>query len=263
MGVRIADHWFETKRIDDAITFLWEPYVDPLIRCNIWHLRGRDRDLLVDTGTGVASLRDAARSLFERPLIAVATHTHYDHVGGMHEFPVRVVHQSEARDLEHPRRGAAGLRMRDFPPGFAKMLTDAGYVVNSEELITAYPYQGFDPAAYAVPPAAPTRLVDEGDTIDLGDRAFEVLHLPGHSPGSIGLWHLPSGLLFSGDAIYDGPLLDELPDSNIEAYLATMERLRALPVTVVHAGHEPSFGRERLVEIADTYLSHRRANKTG
>ena len=102
------------------------------------------------------------------------------------------------------------------------------------------------------PPA--TRLVDEGDVIDLGDRVFEVLHLPGHSPGSMGLWEAASGTLFSGDAVYDGPLLDGLPESNIAHYVETMKRLRELPVTVVHAGHEPSFGRERLRELADAYL---------
>jgi glyoxylase-like metal-dependent hydrolase (beta-lactamase superfamily II) len=90
--------------------------------------------------------------------------------------------------------------------------------------------------------------------IDLGDRAFEVLHLPGHSPGSIGLWEAASGILFSGDAVYDGPLLDELEGSDVVAYVATMRRLRDLPVTVVHGGHEPSFGCERLVAICTDYL---------
>jgi glyoxylase-like metal-dependent hydrolase (beta-lactamase superfamily II) len=84
---------------------------------------------------------------------------------------------------------------------------------------------------------------------------LEVLHLPGHSPGSIGLWESRGGILFSGDAIYDGPLLDMLPDSNVQDYIATMKRLRALPVTIVHGGHEPSFGRERMVALADAYLS--------
>jgi len=102
-----------------------------------------------------------------------------------------------------------------------------------------------------------TREVDEGDVLDLGDRHFEVLHLPGHSPGSIGLWEVATGTLFSGDAVYDGPLLDQLEGSNVADYCVTMERLLGLPVDVVHGGHDPSFGRERLREIARAYLDAR------
>ena len=83
-----------------------------------------------------------------------------------------------------------------------------------------------------------------------------MLHFPGHSPGSIGLWEAATGTLFSGDAIYDGPLLEDV----IDDYIATMERLRTLPVTVVHGGHEPSFGRERMIEICDSYLAKWNAN---
>jgi glyoxylase-like metal-dependent hydrolase (beta-lactamase superfamily II) len=126
-----------------------------------------------------------------------------------------------------------------------------------DAFLTALPYEGYDPAAYRVLPAPATRLVEEGDVIDLGHRRFEVLHLPGHSPGSIGLWEAASGTLFSGDAVYDGPLLDELPGSDIGQYVRTMKRLRELPVTVVHGGHDPSFGRERLRELADAYLAAR------
>ncbi len=99
--------------------------------------------------------------------------------------------------------------------------------------------------------------MDEGDVVDIGNRQFEVLHLPGHSPGSIGLWEKESGTLFSGDAVYDGPLLDDMEDSSIPDYIRTMKRLRELPVRVVHAGHDPSFGRERLIELVDSYLELR------
>jgi glyoxylase-like metal-dependent hydrolase (beta-lactamase superfamily II) len=81
------------------------------------------------------------------------------------------------------------------------------------------------------------------------------MHLPGHSPDSIGLYDEANGVLFSGDAVYDGPLIDGNTDSDVGAYVATMERLRALPVTVVHGGHDPSFGRDRLVELCDEYLA--------
>ena len=72
--------------------------------------------------------------------------------------------------------------------------------------------------------------------------------------GSIGLWEEATGTLFSGDAVYDGPLLDDLPGSDVAAYLGTMRRLRELPARVVHAGHDASFGRARLVHLADDYI---------
>ena len=254
MGFQVADRWFEFQRIDDDITLIWEPHVVPLIRCNIWHVRGRDRDLLIDTGLGMASLKEAARDLFAKALTAVATHVHYDHVGGFHEFEDRIIHRAEAA------KAAAGNTASLYGGGKEDALIEsiraAGYDV-PPQLFTALPSNGYDPLTYHVLPAPATRVVDEGDVIDAGDRRFEVLHLPGHSPGSIGLWEPKTGILFSGDAIYDGPLLDELPGSDIPIYVATMKRLRDLPVTVVHAGHDPSFGRDRLRDLCDTYLAKR------
>ena len=72
--------------------------------------------------------------------------------------------------------------------------------------------------------------------------------------GVFGLWEAKTGTLFSGDAVYDGPLLDALPHSDRAAYARTMERLLSLPVNVVHAGHDPSFGRERLRELVRAWL---------
>ena len=108
-----------------------------------------------------------------------------------------------------------------------------------------------------------SRPTDEVLLLAVAERdmgAFHTLYerLPGHSPGSIGLWDCSAGILFSGDAVYDGPLLDELGDSDIGQYCVTMERLMALPVTVVHAGHDPSFGRDRLRQLAAAYLQRRR-----
>jgi len=253
--VQVAKDWFRSQRIDDGITLLWEPHVDPLIRCNIWHLRGASRDLVIDSGLGLASLVEAARDLFERPVTAVATHSHYDHVGGFHEFEDRIAHRLEAEELAEPG-GFAALLADRLDSGLVASVEAAGYAV-PDILVDALPHDGYDIAGYRVRPAPATRLVEEGDIVEVGDRRFEVLHLPGHSPGSIGLWEAATGVLFSGDAVYDGPLLDELPGSDIAAYLKTMERLLELPVTVVHAGHDASFGRDRLRELARGYIEAR------
>ena len=97
---------------------------------------------------------------------------------------------------------------------------------------------------YRIEPAPLTRtLLAEGDIVDLGDRQFRVLHLPGHSPDSIGLLDERDGLFFSGDAIYDDTLIDDLPDSDRAAYRATMARIIELPVRTAYGGHGESFSR--------------------
>jgi glyoxylase-like metal-dependent hydrolase (beta-lactamase superfamily II) len=249
-----AGEWFARERVGDVIWRLWEPFVDPFARCNIWFVRGRDRALLVDTGLGVASLHEAAADLFEQPTLALATHYHFDHTGSLHEFNERLAHKAGVPYLATPEAIGGSLRRSAFSAAALDTYLAAGYEV-PEDLLDAWPDADFDPDAYVVQSCAPTRVLDDGDVIDLGDRAYEVMHLPGHSPDSIGLWDATSRTLFSGDAVYDGPLLDGSSDSDVDAYVATMERLRALPADVVHGGHEPSFGRERLVELCDAYIA--------
>jgi glyoxylase-like metal-dependent hydrolase (beta-lactamase superfamily II) len=255
MGMSIAQQWFEFERISDDITRIWEPHAIRLMQCNIWHVRGRDRDLIIDTGFGVASLHEAARHTFDKPVSAVATHSHLDHVGSLHEFKERIIHRAEAHELDAPS-GNYSLLRDGHSPEEIDMLERAGYEVGGT-FITALPAATFNLTEFGRPAAPATRVVEEGDVIDLGDRVFEVLHLPGHSPGSIGLWEAATATLFSGDAIYDGPLLDELPESDIPSYLHTMRRLESLPVRVVHAGHDPSFDGARLRVLAREYLQRR------
>lgn len=249
--MRVAERWFEHRTVGEGIVLITEPNVDPFLRANLFLVRGRDRDLLVDSGLGLASLREELAELFEGPVIAAATHRHFDHTGGLHEFDEIVVHRDDA-DAVANAEGFASLRIEDYPPEEL-----SGYDP-PPSLLTALPRDGFDLGSYAVAPVTPTRIVVEGEEIDLGDRRFEVLHLPGHTPGEIGLWEDETRTLFSGDCVYEsGVLLDELPESDVPAYLRSMIRLRDLPARVVHGGHDGSFGRERLLELIDEYVRSR------
>ncbi|WP_429092854.1 MBL fold metallo-hydrolase [Aminobacter sp. BE322] len=223
---------------------LTEPFVTDYCRANIWLVRGRDLDMLVDTGMGICPLapeigtthREA--SSLGKPLLAVATHVHLDHVGSLHEFAWRAGPRIEAALFETMPDGATYAQMfRDLPGAVSEL-----------------PCPGWSSADYAISPAPLHRLLDEGDVIDLGDRSFRVLHLPGHSPGSIGLFDEHDGTLFSGDAIHGGLLVDDMPDSNRTDYCATMPRLIELPVRVVHGGHAESIDGARMREIAEDYL---------
>lgn len=223
------------------------------MRCNIWQVAGRDRDLVIDTGMGVASLVDEIEDLLDKPVTAVATLGHGDHIGGHHEFDDTVAHAAEAADLAQPDLNSLD-PVKAWGQDGIDALTAAGYRFDSEYFVTALP-AGVTLESFRQQSADVLRTVDEGDVIDLGNRAFEVLHLPGHSPGSIGLREASTGTLFSGGAVYDGPLLDQLDGSDVDDYCVTTQRLLKLPVDVVHGGHDPSFGRARLREIALNYLA--------
>ncbi len=237
-----AERWYASRDCADGVTHLFEPHIHVFYRCNMWHVRGRDRSLLFDSGLGAVSLVGEFPWLLERPLLAVMSHTHFDHIGNAHEFVERACHPAEAAILAAPEP-VATLASR-----YATL-----------EMFESLPPGGFDPASYRVQPAPATRLVEAGDVIDLGDRQFTVIHVPGHSPGSIALWEAASGVLLSGDAVYDGPLIDDAYHSNPEDYVDTMRRLRELPVRVVHGGHYPSFGRDRFRTLIDDYVGGRRA----
>jgi hypothetical protein len=68
--LRVADHWYDTRKLTNELTLIYEPHVHPFLRCNIWHLRGRDKDLLVDTGLGVSSLKNAIADMIDKPVMA-------------------------------------------------------------------------------------------------------------------------------------------------------------------------------------------------
>ena len=187
MTLPVREPWFDAVEVEPGIHVITEPEVHALILANVWLVRGRDRDLLVDTGNGIAALRpfvDALRDDPAKPLVAVATHAHMDHAAGLWEFDERVAHPADAGGIEHPspaparqrrvaggggRDGAGGVP-RDGPPG------DRGAVAR------------LGPGLVRPVRSDPHAPGGRGRWIDLGDRAFDVLSLPGHTPGSVGLW---------------------------------------------------------------------------
>jgi len=252
----VARHWFEITEADDGILRITEPHVHPYVRANAWLVRGSTSHLLVDTGLGVGRLPDELAAQLDRPVLAVATHAHFDHFGGLAEFAERAAHRDDAGVIEHAADYVT-LAATSYPAALLDEFVAAGEPV-PDLLIDALPYDGFELTSFRTPPAAITRWLADGDVVDLGDRSFEVLHAPGHSPGSICLREAGSGTLVSGDVIVDDePLLDELPRSNQADFAASLRRLRELPFDTVLAGHGPVFGRSRAHEIIADYLTSR------
>jgi glyoxylase-like metal-dependent hydrolase (beta-lactamase superfamily II) len=225
--------WYDVQRVDDLVTRIEEPHVDGLLRANTW-LVG---EVLIDAGLGVAPLRPLLPPVSE----VVLTHAHLDHMGAAHEFdrvsahPLEPVEQAGRGSLQGPVL-ARILGLPDTLP---------------ELLIERLPHEDYDPYAYQLQPVRPSRSLGDGDLVG----PLRVIHLPGHTPGSIALYDQERRTLFSGDVIYDGALLDELPESNKRHYRRSLRQLLDLDIETVHPGHGDSFSGDRLGELIDKYLS--------
>jgi len=255
-GLPVAERWFDVSEAADGIIAITEPHVHPYVRANAWLIRGSASHVLVDAGLGIGRLADELAPYLDRQVIAVATHSHFDHFGGLAAFAERAAHHADGEVIEQAADYVT-LTSATYPAALLDEFEAAGEAV-PELLIDALPTAEFDLTAFRTPPAMITRWLADGDVLDLGDRELEILHAPGHSPGSICLWEARSGALVSGDVLVDGePLLDELPRSSPADFAASLRRLADLPVKQVFAGHGPVFGRIRAHAIIADYLTSR------
>lgn len=257
----VAERWYAYDEIEPGIHRWYEPHCCWLMRANIFLIKGTTHDLMIDSGTGVNKLRPVIAPYLDKPLIIFTTHTHRDHIGSHHEFPDAeiLIHPAEADLLRKPV--FSPLHFDSFTEEHRARLRKRG-LDTTGPLIDALPYDGYDLYAYEVIGVEPTRLVEEGDVIDIGSRKFEVFHVAGHSPGSCALWEPATRMLITGDAMYDNePISDESPGSSIPTYIKTMERFKTIPARVVHGGHRLSFDADRMVAICDEYLLKRKVGK--
>src|SRR5579884_169328 len=205
MAERYTSHvWFEIEEPEPGVFTIVEPIVMSYL------VVGQDRALLLDTGMGVGDMRSVVADLTDRPLTVVNSHAHWDHIGGDRLFPEIAIHEAEAADLA---RGIPNAALRRY--------------LAPERLPKPTP-PTFDIATAEFPPVRATRLLQGGETYDLGGWSLEVIHAPGHSPGGIVLLDRARGVLFSTDVAYSGALYCQLDHSDLNVYRQTMARLAAL-----------------------------------
>lgn len=170
---------------------------------------GERKALVIDTMNGYEDVRAVARSVTDLPLMVVNTHGHCDHISGDIYFDEVYIHPL---DMELARQHA-----------------------QFEELVRIMEERGL-----RMPPLRPIR---HGDVIDLGGLTVEVVHLPGHTQGSILLLLREDRVLFTGDAINTHLWLQLEESSSPLDYLHTLDGVMYLKdrADYILHGHLPQF----------------------
>lgn len=236
--VGVFQDWFEVYRLPDGTLAIYEGY--QFEEALMYLVTGTERAVLIDSGTGIGRLDRVVAELTDLPVEVINTHEHYDHVGSNYLFAHTAVFDDPAA-LKRLADGRSAESMARYK--------------SDEYVYKPYP-EGFDVAAWAIPPHTPSRLLNDGDVIDLGGRQLEVIHIPGHSPGSIALLDRDNRVLFTGDHFFPGPLYCHAEDVEIEKYVASNRKLADMVDQYDHvlSGHnDPWVDSEVIPRVSDAF----------
>jgi glyoxylase-like metal-dependent hydrolase (beta-lactamase superfamily II) len=203
-----TDPWFEVYKIRSGVFAIYEPHQSEEVISYL--VVGGHKALLFDTGMGISDIQGVVAGLTKLPVIVVNSHTHNDHVGDNWRFK-----NVYGMDTDFTRANARGSK------------EDAQAEIAPSELCGPLP-AGFDAKAYATKPFHITHWLHDGDTIALGGRTLKVIGTPGHTPDAIALLDEKNGLLFTGDTFYLGPIYLYRPETDMDAYVASVTKLAAL-----------------------------------
>jgi glyoxylase-like metal-dependent hydrolase (beta-lactamase superfamily II) len=206
--ISVPDAWFEVYKPAPGVFAIYEPHQAEEVISYL--IVGQKQALLFDTGMGMSDIRKVTGQLTQLPIIVLNSHTHDDHVGGNWQF-----NTIYGMDTDFTRKNALGSR------------EDAQAEVTPDQICGTLP-KGFDAKTYATRPWKITKYVHDGDHIELGGRILEIIATPGHTPDAISLIDRANGLLFTGDTYYPAPIWLFRPETDLDAYAASIRRLAAL-----------------------------------
>ncbi|WP_035236501.1 MBL fold metallo-hydrolase [Desulfobacter vibrioformis] len=227
------DDWFTIDEVDKGTYIISEYRHWEESHCYL--LNGSEYSLLIDTGLGICNIYDQVEKLTDKPVIAIATHIHWDHIGGHKFFPNFYAHKNELNWLSG-----------EFPLTIEQI---RDMVVDRCDLPA-----GFDVKNYEFFQGKPTKVLQNNEIINIGGRFVQIVHTPGHSPGHMCFWEKENGYLFTGDLVYKDTLFAYFPSTDPEAYLSSLEQVSMLPVKrVFPAHHTLNIQPEILVRMRDAF----------
>ncbi|MCK5828353.1 MBL fold metallo-hydrolase, partial [Candidatus Bipolaricaulota bacterium] len=215
--------WDSVEQIDENVFAIAEDAHWEKARCYLFC--GEDVSWLIDTGTGIGNIRSLVRSLTSSPIKVLTTHVHWDHMGGHGDFDSIYVHQGDAAWL----RDGIPLSLSAIRNDIAKIPFDVPH--DSDFVLETY----------APPRVESPHIVQHGDVLTNSNFALEVLHTPGHSPGSVCFFERRSGALVTGDVVYRGTIYAHYPSTDPQALYRSYCQLSQLEgIRKILPGHNDS-----------------------
>ena len=203
-----TEPWFEVYKISPGVFAIYEPHQAEEVISYL--IVGTKQGLLFDTGMGIGNIRGVVSRLTSRPVVVLNSHTHNDHVGDNWRFSFVY-----GMDTAFTRANAKGSR------------EDAQAEITPDQICGELPV-GFNSKTYATKPWRISLFVHDGFKVNLGGRTLEIISVPGHTPDAIALIDRQNGLLFTGDTYYPAPIWLYRPETDLDAYVASVKRLAAL-----------------------------------
>lgn len=227
-----VDNWFNVEKIDSGIYLIREPgHVQSFL------VKGEKRSVLIDTGMGFCDIKELAAALATTPVTVLNTHWHFDHIGGNACFDHIGISELEARQLTRPVSNSQLM---------------STYLDDCIRMGVPLP-EKFVSARYTIQSPEPQFYLNDGDIIDLGGRCLTVFATPGHTRGSMSFLDDRTGCFFCGDFLYDGTLYAHFEDSDLDAYMESLEKVLKIEtrITRLCVGHNqpvipPQFARAAL-----------------
>jgi hydroxyacylglutathione hydrolase len=168
---------------------------------------GKEKAVLIDTGWGTVDLKEAVSSLTSLPLLVVNTHGHIDHIYGNYQFDNIFIRDEDLVMLQYDFNRE---RRWNILKQHGSNLLPEGY---TEEL-------------WAEAKINKISSLNDIKCISLGDRDIEVISTPGHTAGSVCLFDKESGVLFSGDNIWEGDIMLHFNlSTKLAVYLESLKQL--------------------------------------
>ena len=204
---------------------------------NMFLIIGEEKALSIDGGIGIGSVRKLCESITSLPIEHILTHTHWDHLGSIHEWDSISVHKNGEGNLNN-----------DFAEGCKD------FVLNWTG--KAFP-KGFFPENFKLKPGVFGQSLCEGQIIDLGNRRLHIYETPGHSPDSISIYDEKESVLITGDLVKPHmPLFLQVPTAVLSDYGPSLRKLESIAkenkVQWICSGHSEPFTDISIIgEMAD------------